>query len=348
MAQAVIVTPALADANNGNWRTAQRWARFLAPVCRTRLVKTWPDAEAAKDTVMIALHARRSAASIAAWSRCRGGGSLAVVLTGTDLYRDIHDDSSAQQSLALADTLVALQERGPAVLPPECRAKCRIIFQSVSGRRCLPKTGRHLRALMVGHLREEKSPETLFAAARLLRPEEGILIDHVGGALDAELAEAARAAMADCPHYRWLGSRPHEETRRRIQRAHILVHSSRMEGGAHAILEAAASGTPVLATRIDGNVGLLGDDYGGYFEWGDAAGLADLLRRCRASQNASASFLQSLGAQIGKRTPLFSTLSEQSAVRQLVADLGRAAAQKGVDCHEQEHRFFRDPVPPAG
>ena len=33
----LIVSPALADANNGNWRTAARWGRFLAgETMRTR------------------------------------------------------------------------------------------------------------------------------------------------------------------------------------------------------------------------------------------------------------------------------------------------------------------------
>jgi len=40
------------------------------------------------------------------------------------------------------------------------------------------------------------------------------------------------------------------------------------------IIEALASGTPVLASRIDGNLGLLGDDYAGVFEPGEATGLA--------------------------------------------------------------------------
>ena len=54
-----------------------------------------------------------------------------------------------------------------------------------------------------------------------------------------------------------------------------------MEGGAHVIMEAALCGTPVLASRVAGNVGMLGAGYGGYFPAGDAAALAALLRRCR-------------------------------------------------------------------
>ena len=37
----MIVTPALADANNGNWQTARRWARMLAGAYRVTLVDRW-------------------------------------------------------------------------------------------------------------------------------------------------------------------------------------------------------------------------------------------------------------------------------------------------------------------
>ena len=104
-------------------------------------------------------------------------------------------------------------------------------------------------------------------------------IAHVGGALDARLADEARATMAACPAYRWLGALSHAAARRAIARARALVHCSRMEGGANVVIEAVRSGVPVLASRIDGNVGLLGADYDGYFPVGDADALAALIRR---------------------------------------------------------------------
>ena len=184
MPQVVIVTPALRDANNGNWQTARRWQHLLRDDCYVRLVKQWPTSLACSDSAMIALHARRSAESVAAWVHAYPERGLAVVLTGTDLYRDIAGDTSAQRSLQLASELVVLQEAGPATLPAEMRAKCRVIYQSTTSRKALEKPVRRLRAVMVGHLRDEKSPQTLFAAARLLAGERDIFIDHVGEALD--------------------------------------------------------------------------------------------------------------------------------------------------------------------
>ncbi|MDO9144340.1 selenoneine biosynthesis selenosugar synthase SenB [Rhodoferax sp.] len=332
--QVVIVSPALADANNGNWQTARRWQKFLQtptaghPGFQARIVTQWPDGPAAaQDSAMIALHARRSAASVKAWAQSRGRGAalqpvpgLAVVLTGTDLYRDIQTDAQAQQSLQWAQRLVVLQALGLAALPPSLQFRTDVIFQSTSARQRLPKSARFIKAVMVGHLRDEKSPQTLFAAARLLKPHEAIHIDHIGAPLDAVLALQAQATAATCPGYRWLGALPHEATRRRIQRAHVLVHTSRMEGGAHVVMEAVRAGTPVLASRIDGNVGMLGSDYAGYFDWDHAEQLVDLLRRCHVEP----AFYAHLQAQCVVRAPLFAPETERRALQQLVTQLSAA------------------------
>jgi putative glycosyltransferase (TIGR04348 family) len=309
-----LVTPALASANNGNWQTASRWARMLAPHYRVSVVGQW--AGEASDA-MIALHARRSAASIAAWSRQLVRRPLVVVLTGTDLYRDIAVDARARESLALADRLVVLQEHAPQDLPAPYRAKAIVSFQSCSAWRPLAKTRRRLRALMVGHLRDEKDPRTYFAAARLLAHREDIVLDHIGAGLDEALAREARALAREQPRYRWLGAVPHRDVRARIQRAHVLVHASRMEGGAHVVMEALRSGTPVIASNIAGNVGMLGADYRGYYPVGDAAALAALLQRARDDP----AMLAALREQGDARAPLFEPAAERRTLLDLMNHL---------------------------
>lgn len=310
----VIVTPALAAANNGNWQTAQRWARMLRNDYAVTLTDRWAGGD---EQLMIALHARRSAVSVSAWRAAHPHRPLVLVLTGTDLYRDIARDVDAQRSLQLADRLVVLNECGLAALPEPLRAKGVVCLQSASRRRVLRKTSRHLRALMVGHLREEKSPQTYFDTARRLAARHDILLDHIGGELDPALGRAARALMASVRTYRWLGALPHAATRARIQAAHVLVHPSRLEGGAHVVIEAVSSGTPVIASRIDGNVGLLGTDFGGYFEPGDDLRLATLLRQARDD----AAMLPLLQAQCAARAPLFAPEAERATLRQLLASL---------------------------
>jgi putative glycosyltransferase (TIGR04348 family) len=311
-----IVSPALASANNGNWHTASRWQRFLAPVASVE-VRGVSEGDADAD-LLIALHARRSAAPIARWRERRPDAPIALVLTGTDLYRDLDLDPVARHSMQCASTIVVLQEAGLARLDEATRARTRVIVQSATA---LAAKHRPLDAdfVAVGHLRDEKDPETLMKAARLLagstlaRPT----IAHIGNALDASLADAARATMAACPAYRWLGAQPHAAARRAIARARALVHMSRIEGGANVVIEAVRSRVPVLASRIDGNVGLLGAAYDGYFPVGDAGALADLMRRFAGD----AAFAEHLGAQCAAREPLFRPAAERHALRTLVADL---------------------------
>ncbi len=313
----VLVTPALASANNGNWQTARRWAALLAPAYRVTLTDRVTPAQIATADAMLALHARRSALSIQAWRAARATQPLVVVLTGTDLYRDIAHDADAQRSLALADRLVVLNNHGARTLPEVHRAKARVVLQSCSARQALAKPTRHLRALMVGHLRDEKDPQTYWRAITRLSGRDDLRFDHIGGPLDAALAEQATALAARDPRFRWLGARDHEATRRHIQRAHVLVHASRMEGGAHVVMEALRSGTVVLASAIDGNTGLLGDDHPGLFAPGDDALLATLLRRCRDD----ASMLPALCAAGQQRAPLFAPRAESAALHALLGEL---------------------------
>ncbi|MBX3600429.1 MAG: TIGR04348 family glycosyltransferase [Rubrivivax sp.] len=310
----VLVTPALADANNGNWQTARRWQRLLAPAYRVRVTGHWDRGD---EAMMIALHARRSAASVAAWRAAHPARPLVLVLTGTDLYRDIDVDAAAQRSLHAADVLVVLNERGPLQLPPALRARCHVVLQSCPARRPLAKPARHLRALMVGHLRDEKDPLTYLRAAARLAARTDIRLDHVGAALDPALGAAAAALAARQPRYRWLGALPHGAVRRRIQQAHVLVHASRIEGGAHAVIEALRSGTPVVASAIDGNLGLLGADWPAVFAPGDDAALAALLERARDD----ADMLPALQARAAARAPLFAPAAEAAALRRVVDGL---------------------------
>jgi len=326
-----IVSPALAAANNGNWHTAARWQRFLAPVARVDIVGVdavdggaAADEDGGRIDVLIALHARRSAAAIARWRERHVDAPLVVVLTGTDLYRDLDLDAGARHSLECASRIVVLQEAGLARLDAAGRAKAVVIVQSAPALRLARAPG-DADLVAVGHLREEKDPATLYRAARLLAGDAIVpTIAHVGGPLDAGLAEEARATMAACPSYRWLGALSHAAARRTIARARALVHCSRIEGGANVVIEAVRSGVPVLASRIDGNLGLLGTGYDGYFPVGDAAALAALARRFLSD----AAFADRLRAQCAAREPLFRPSAERRAVRALVD--GRLPARSGA------------------
>ena len=307
-----IISPALSVANNGNWQTAKRWQQMLSGDYHVEIMLQW---DGKPYDAMLALHARRSADSIAQWAAKFPTKPIVLALTGTDLYRDIAVDPLAQQSLKLAHRLVVLQDMGPKSLPAEFQSKCEVVFQSTPRRQSVQKTSQKLRALMVGHLRSEKSPETYFAAGRALVHQHDIVLDHIGAPLDAELGKQARQLAAEVPTYRYLGEQTHEQTRARIARAHVLVHPSRMEGGAHVVMEAVMSGTPVLASRIDGNVGMLGEAYDGYFPVGEAQALVTVLERCKNDPH----FLDHLKKQCALRAPLFEPLAEKTSLLSIFA-----------------------------
>src|SRR5690606_13926326 len=137
-----LVGPALAPANNGNWQTLSRWARMLDGHCRTRIGTGWNGEDC---DLLVALHARRSAGAVQAFREAHPDRPLVLVLTGTDLYRDIDHDPAARRSLALADHLVVLQPCGPMALPPALRARCHVIFQSARRLKPAPRAARRLR-----------------------------------------------------------------------------------------------------------------------------------------------------------------------------------------------------------
>ena len=317
----VIASPAAAADNNGNWQTASRWAQFLENRYSVEVCHAWPaDDHALANTrapdLMIALHARRSAASLAAFTDAFPGRPAILVLTGTDLYRDIDTSLEARASLERADALVLLQEAGLARLPPALRAKARVIHQSAPSLAPAAREAGCIDICMVGHLRAEKDPLTFMRAAALVTAPRVRLL-HVGRALDPALEVAAQAAMRETPRYRWLGPLPHAETRARLAASSAMAIASTMEGGANVIIEAVTSGVPVLASDIEGNAGMLGAEYAGYFPVGDAAALARLIDRIAGD----ADFDALLRRQCAARAPLFAPKAEQAALNDLVDNL---------------------------
>lgn len=305
-----IISPALANANNGNWHTAARWQAFLAADANVSIALAWNDAPV---DVLIALHACRSAGTVARFAEAYPDRPLIVVLTGTDLYRDAKINDAVFHSMEAATHLVVLQDEALLELAPKLRKKAHVIVQSAPRLARLTPNKTSFDFIAVGHLRDEKDPLTLMRATQRLPASSPIRVLHIGDALDAALGEAARQTMARCARYRWLGGLPRTRTRRWIARSQALIHPSVMEGGAHVIIEAIQSQVPVLASDISGNIGMLGRDYAGYFPLGDAEALAKLMSRFASDQ----AFAAQLRTQCAARAALFEPRRERQLVRQL-------------------------------
>lgn len=273
-----LITPVPAQSRQGNRVTALRWSRIFKDLGhRVTLAQQY---DGAPYDLMVALHARRSFAAIAHFHTLFPTRPLIVALTGTDLYGDIQTSTEAQTSLELATQLILLQPKGIEELPEAVRHKARVIYQSVQAPGWLPpKSQRTFDVCVLGHLREVKDPFRTAQASRLLPSTSRIRILHVGKALSEDMAVQARAEMAQNPRYHWLGELPRWQALRVLARSHVLVLSSYSEGGANVISEALAVQVPIIASCIAGSLGLLGDDYPGYFPVADSLALAQMLRR---------------------------------------------------------------------
>jgi putative glycosyltransferase (TIGR04348 family) len=269
--------------------------------------------------MMIALHAWRSADSIRRFRERYPDRPLIVALSGTDIYDYIdRDPAPTLHSLACADRLVALQDLARDRVPARFRRKVRVIHQSAPPlRQAAAGSKRGFDVAVIGHLREVKDPFRAAEAARRLPPESRIRIVHLGAAETPQWAAAAKTEMKANARYLWRGDRPRAEVRRLLGRARAMVLSSRSEGGANVISEAVAARLPVLASRIDGSVGLLGRDYPGYFPVGDTDALARLLRRIETS----AEFLARLHRALARRAPLFRPAREKTAWKKLIGEI---------------------------
>jgi putative glycosyltransferase (TIGR04348 family) len=269
--------------------------------------------------LLIALHARKSAGDVAQFRRANSDRPIVVVLTGTDLYGDIHTSRAAQQSLELADRLVLLQPEGELELPTRLRQKTRVIFQSAVPLPSRPRPFRSIFEISVcGHLRPVKDPFRAALAARKLPTESRIRITQIGAALTDSMKQRALAELIRNPRYRWPGEVSYSRARRLVARSRLLVLSSKLEGGANVISEALADDVPVLSTRISGSIGLLGNDYEGYFDVGDTRGLASLMLRCEQDEE----FLDSLRRQCRQSAEQLTPAREQAELQSMLAELG--------------------------
>ena len=321
MAHICIVTPARAGTRNGNRHTAQRWAGLLRALGqRVSVMVEW---DRKPCDLMLALHARRSHASVLEYRQQYPLQPLVVTLTGTDLYRDLPASREARQSLLLADRVIVLQEDALHFLDAKTRKKASVVYQSArpAVRHSPPK--RRFRVAVVGHLREEKDPFRAVAALAHL-PEDfpDLELIHIGEALSPAMQSAAQHWMKREPRYRWLGGRTHAQTLGWIARSHLLVVSSVMEGGANVISEATRIGTPVLASRMSGNVGMLGRNYPGYFPLLDEQALSCLMRKSLADKK----YGQWLKRALAARRHLFAPTAERAALARVL----HAALERGA------------------
>lgn len=313
-----LVTPAGKQSRAGNRTTAVRWARILQGLGHRVDVSEESDGDGAD--MMIAVHAWRSAESIRAFSDRHPDKPLVVLLAGTDIYRfqQSHPDDTLG-SMNRATRLVCLHDLVHRAIPKKFNKKLRIIHQSSAPLRTPRRPSkRWFEVCVAGHLRAEKDSLRTAYAARLAPTESNLRVVHLGKAHGDTWARNARTEVAGNPRFVWRGEVPGWQVRRQFARSHAMVISSVMEGGANIVSEAIICDVPVIASHIDGNIGLLGADYEGYYPAQDETALAALLQR---AENEPA-FLKTLARQCRAKKPLFTLRKEKIAWQEMLKEMG--------------------------
>jgi len=316
-----IITPAASKSLNGNRATAQRWADFFIQLGHeVDISMQWDGTEY---DLMVALHAWRSAESVARFKQKYPHRPLVLAMTGTDLYRFIKTHPQPTlASIQTADELVTLHRLASKIIPEAAQHKVHVIHQSA-----LPLTSEMIRSsegpsetfdiCVVGHLREEKDSMRVAYAVRNLPDTSNMRVLHYGKAHNEEWAGYAKEEMKINSRYHWLGEVSHNEVREAYANCQLMVLPSVMEGGANVISEATVAGLPVIASDIDGSIGLLGDDYAGYFPVKNEKRLSELLLKAESDK----SFVEKLRQQCKERAKLFTVEAEKKAWEDLLNEL---------------------------
>jgi putative glycosyltransferase (TIGR04348 family) len=313
-----VVQPGAEGPPGGNATTAHRWSRLLQDLGWNVVIsESWDGSDC---DLLVALHARKSHDSVVRFHRRQPGKPIVVAGTGTDLYSDVPDGGEVRESLGLATRIVVLQPMAIDALPADLRGHAHVIHQSVDPELAAAARGTpeesHFQVAFVAHVRPVKDPMCAVHVAAALPSDSRIKIIHVGDTIDASLATEVARAEQGTGVFESLGLLSHEETLRVIGRSRVLLSTSRHEGGANVVSEALALGLPVVATRIPGNVGLLGESYPGTFPVGDAQAAAALLSRCETDP----AFLAELQEAARERAWITDPRTEVESWKRLLAE----------------------------
>lgn len=316
----ILITPAPPGSKAGNRATAERWRQLLEDAGHRVNVVT--DYQNQPCDLFIALHAWRSHEPILRFRAHHPRTPLLVVLTGTDIYdHQYRFTQDTLESMALADCLVGLHHRVGQDIPQRFTHKLITVLQSADAPKANSGDKSGFDVCIIGHLRDEKDSLRAALAARRLPSTSAIRVINAGKAHTLDWEQQALDEQQANPRFQWLGEVDKPAIQALMARSRAMVISSVMEGGANVVSEACRAGLPVIASDISGNIGLLGDDYPGYFRVGSDSDLAEVLGRAERS----ADFLAELTGRVTKLAGAFTPEAEQQA---LLAAVAKATAER--------------------
>jgi len=285
----------------GSVVTRQRWSGILESLGHEIVF------EDSQTDLAIAFHAYKSSEIVFDFKQACPNIPVFICMTGTDLYK--LSQEKAERTLELCDKIIVLQDKARGLIPEIYREKVVVIYQStdVVNDVRLDESEEYFDVLVVGHLREVKDSMRTAIASRSLPNSSRVRVLQLGAVLEPEYNLLIEEELESNERYLYLGEVSKEEVCNYMSSSSLMVLSSRTEGCPSVISEAVAFDLPIICSKIDCTTSLFGEDYPGFFEYGDTDALARLILKAERDEE----FLDSL---IGYSAPLRDKLSRENEI----------------------------------
>jgi len=323
MKKILLITPIPPSRHSGNQATANRWESILQEIGHE--VEIANSFEEQSPDLVIAIHLRKSSKSITAFKNKYPNRPLITLAAGTDLYKDLKQPEFTEiikVSIRESDKILVLQPLAKKLIENDQQNKVSVIYQStdINKFRASVHEGvsqrqfEEFQIVVIGHPRKIKDSLRAALAAKLLPKDSNIKVKLIGKTIEPEMRSTIEKEMNENLRFSWLGELDRAGTWREMGRSNLMVLSSLEEGGANVISEAVSIGLPILATKIDGNAGLLRENYSGFFEAKNTEELSALMLKCEKEPQ----FLKLLTEQVRTKASLFTKEQEKETLKKII------------------------------
>lgn len=340
----ILVTAAPPGSEYGSETTSIRWEHNLSALghhVATTFVYGKTEDDFADDffDMMVVLGARECNEAIRAFKDRDGDRPIVVALNSEDVYLGIENSSEVRRNIERADALVVTQEKALEEIPHEFRERTHLIDQAVElpdgGVEAIPEpplrdkrrtNDYDFEICVANHIQDQTDPLRTAKAARVFSEESGIFVTHIGRVLDARWEHELQKESDTNPRYDWLGEMAWTRALQYIKRADLVSVTSTIQGCANVLSESIVVGTPVVASAVPGNVGVLGEEYPGLFE---PKNDEDLAKRIGAAEGDTR-FYANLRRHCDQLRPDFDMARERDAWKALIDSLEPSGESSGV------------------
>ena len=198
--------------------------------------------------------------------------------------------SSTRRAVGASDAVIAVSHRLKSALRQLTnRENIHVIPNVVDTNRFSPpahsRDRNTFRFVCIAALVPHKNVQLLLPAFhRAFATEERVVLDIVGDGKERRRLESLARAVRQQHRISFLGALDTEGVAEALQRSHCCVSSSDVETFGVTLIEALATGIPIIATRSGGPQDIVTPENGHLIPVGDEAALADAMRTVYANR----------------------------------------------------------------